>query len=243
MRMSDLEMPDGILARVGESAEQTAMELAGAVAGFLGDRLKLASRVSLAVSGGSTPVPFFQLLSGLPLDWGRVDVLLVDERWVDETDPASNTRLVKEHLLQGSAAAARFLSIRPPGATPFAEFFESVQEVESELATLPLPLDVVVLGMGNDGHTASWFPDAPELAGAMNPEGRNMVAAMTPASQPHPRITLTWPVLSKARFTALHLKGYEKLDTLKQALAHPDDQAIMPIRGFLKSGLQIFWSP
>jgi 6-phosphogluconolactonase len=239
MKMHDVELPDGVVASVGNTPEQTAMELAEVVAGWLGHRLKLAARASLAVSGGSTPVPFFRLLSEQALDWSRVDVLLVDERWVDETDPASNTRLVKEHLLQGSAASARFLSIRQPGATPS----ESISAVESELESLALPLDVLVLGMGSDGHTASLFPDAPELAGAMNPEGQGVVAAMTPASQPHARITLTWPILSKARFTALHLKGYDKLSTLRQALAHPEDQAVMPIRGFLRPGLQIFWSP
>jgi 6-phosphogluconolactonase len=239
MKMSDIHLPEGVFARIGANAEQSAMELAGEVTGFLKARLQVAARASLAVSGGSTPIPFFRLLSESLLEWTRVDVLLVDERWVDETHQASNTRLVKEHLLQGRAASARYLSIRQPGATPS----EGLPAVESELGSLALPLDVLVLGMGNDGHTASLFPDAPELVEAMDPDGRAIVAAMTPASQPHPRITLTWPILTKARFTALHLKGYEKLDTLSQALMHPDDLAIMPVRGFLKPGLQIFWSP
>ena len=114
---------------------------------------------------------------------------------------------------------------------------------EAELADLALPIDVLILGMGNDGHTASLFPDAPELESAMNPECQEIVAPATPASQPQKRITLTWPPLRDARFTALHLKGEDKLQTLDRAMSEPDKVLEMPIRAFLKPGLQVFWSP
>ena len=115
--------------------------------------------------------------------------------------------------------------------------------MKAELADLALPLDVLVLGMGNDGHTASLFPDAPELAHAMSPECQDIVSAATPASQPQKRITLTWPPLRDARFTALHLKGEDKLDTLEKAISDMDRVMEMPVRAFLKPGLQVFWSP
>jgi len=239
MKTSDLKLPDGVQARFGESPDDVALDLAEAVAGFLAARLKDAPRASLVVSGGSTPLPFFRALSGKDLDWSRVDVLLADERWVNEDDPASNTRLVRENLLQNRAASARFLSIKQPGPTPA----EGLAAVKSELTDLALPLDVLILGMGDDGHTASLFPDAPELAHAMDPQCQEIVAATSPASQPQKRITLTWPPLRDARFTALHLKGQDKLDTLKKAVSDRDSVMEMPVRAFLKPGLQVFWSP
>lgn len=239
MKTPDVNLPDGIGAHFGQSPQQVAQELASTVTEFLSTRLKSAQRASLAVSGGSTPVPFFQALSRKQLDWGRVDIILADERWVAETDVASNTKLVKENLLQNNAAAARYLSLMQDCDT----LEEGVHAARTELARLTHPLDMLILGMGNDGHTASLFPDAPELAHALDPENREMLVAMTPTSQAQQRMTLTYALMREARFTALHLKGSDKLDTLKRALSQPDDLLTMPVRGFLKPGLQIFWSP
>lgn len=238
MKMPEVDLPHGVEAHFRESPQQVALDLADTVAECLRARLKHSQRANLAVSGGSTPVPFLLALSRKQLDWGRVDVVLVDERWVDETDGASNTKLVKENLLQNNAATARYLSLKQEGDTPY----EGLSAAKMELAKLTRPLDVLILGMGNDGHTASLFPDAPELNGAMDPDNRDILAAMTPPSQTHPRMTLTYALMREARFTALHLKGSDKLDTLKRALSQPDDLLTMPIRGFLKPGLKIFWS-
>lgn len=239
MRTPDIELPEGVQSCFGETPEQVAKELADSVSEFLEQRLAQAPRASLVVSGGSTPLPFFRVLSEKPLDWSRVDVLLADERWVPEGDPASNTTLVKEHLLQNHAARARFLSLKQPGETPE----EGLEAVKRELGQLALPIDVLILGMGNDGHTASLFPDAPELPGAMDVVSSDIVAVMTPPSQAQRRITLTFAVLSEARYIALHLKGEDKLETLKKAVSNSGEVMTMPIRGFLKPGLQLFWSP
>ncbi|MBW0146620.1 6-phosphogluconolactonase [Marinobacter arenosus] len=239
MKTPEIDLPEGVHMRFGSDPEQVALDLADAVAAFLKERLADAQRVSLVVSGGSTPLPFFRALSTKDLDWHRVDLLLADERWVPEDDPASNTRLVRENLLQDRAAGANFLSLKQPGATPL----EGLEAVKAELSGLALPLDVLILGMGNDGHTASLFPDAPELPRAMSPDCPDLVAAATPPSQPQQRITLTWPTLRDARFTALHLKGADKLETLRRAMTAPEDVMSMPVRGFLKPGLNVFWSP
>lgn len=239
MKTPDLRLPEGTRTHFNDSPEQVALALADAVAEVLNARLAQAPRASLVVSGGSTPLPFFKALSGKSLDWERVDVLLADERWVPEGDPASNTSLVKANLLQGEAAKANFLSLKQSGDTPL----EGLEAVKAEVAGLELPLDVLILGMGNDGHTASLFPDAPELAEALNPNCPDRVAPATPPSQPQQRITLTWPALKQARFTALHLKGQDKLETLERALADQDDVMAMPVRAFLQPGLNIFWSP
>lgn len=239
MKMPEIDWPEGVQEHFGDDPEQVARELAQAVAGFLRERLADAPRASLVVSGGSTPLPFFRALSKEDLDWSRVDVLLADERWVSEDDPDSNTGLVRAHLLQEYAADAHFLSLKQPGSTPV----EGLEAVKKELSGLALPLDVLILGMGNDGHTASLFPDAPELPWAMAPDCPDLVAATTPRSQPQKRITLTGRPLKGARFTALHLKGSDKLETLRRAMAEPDDVMSMPVRGFLKPGLTVFWSP
>lgn len=238
MKMHDLNLPEAVDAHFYDTPDDAAQALANAVAEHLSERLLIAPRASLVVSGGSTPLPFFEALREKPLDWARIDVLLADERWVPEDDKASNTRLVREHLLQGPASEARYLSLKQPGETPA----DGLAAVEAMLEDLRLPLDVLILGMGIDGHTASLFPDAPELDQALDTDSAEIVAAMTPPSQPQKRITLTLRALSRAGFTALHLKGDDKLKTLQVACSDIDKVREMPVRAFLKPGLQIFWS-
>lgn len=239
MKMPELDLPEGIDMIARETPDEAAAALTDAVAGILRQRLAELGQASLVVSGGSTPVPFFERLSHAELDWSRVTVLLADERWVDEESPASNTALVKRHLLQNEARAAELLSLKLSGCDPQ----QALPEIELSLAELKLPLDVVVLGMGTDGHTASLFPDAPELMRALAPAGGQRAAVMHPPSQAQARITLTLPVLQSARFIALHLRGADKLDTLARAAVNPDDWQSMPIRAFLETGLAIYWSP
>lgn len=239
MKMSELALPDGIGMVTRDTPDEVARALATEVAGVLRQRLAHASGASLVVSGGSTPVPFFEQLSRAELDWARVTVLLADERWVPESDPASNTALVKKHLLKNLAGSAELLPLYLPVSDPQ----QALPQIESRLVALSLPLDVLVLGMGTDGHTASLFPDAPELASAMALDSGQRAALMTPPSQAHARITLTLPVLRGARFTALHLKGVDKLETLARAAAHPEACHTMPVRAFLQPGLKIYWSP
>lgn len=238
MKMHDLNLPEAVDARFFDTPDDAAVALADAVSRHLAERLLIAPRASLVVSGGSTPLPFFEALREKPLDWARIDVLLADERWVPEDDEASNTRLVRENLLQGPASEANYLSLKQPGDTPA----DGLAAVERALGDLRLPLDVLILGMGNDGHTASLFPDAPELDQALDVDSAEIVAPMTPPSQPQKRITLTLRALNQAGFTALHLKGDDKLKTLQTACSDIEKVREMPIRAFLKPGLQIYWS-
>jgi len=238
MKMHDLNLPEAVDVAFYDTPDDAALALADAVAEHLSERLLIAPRASLVVSGGSTPLPFFEAVREKPLDWARIDVLLADERWVPETDDASNTRLVKENLLQGPASEANYLSLKQPGDTPA----DGLAAVETTLADLHLPLDVLILGMGNDGHTASLFPDAPELDQALDTDSSALASPMTPPSQAQKRITLTLRALSRAGFTALHLKGDDKLETLQAACSDIEKVRDMPIRAFLKPGLQIFWS-
>jgi 6-phosphogluconolactonase len=238
MKMHDLNLPEAVDVAFYESPHEAALALADAVVEHLSERLLKAPRASLVVSGGSTPLPFFEAVREKPLDWARIDVLLADERWVPEYDESSNTRLVKQNLLQGPASEANYLSLKQAGKTPS----DALAAIETALADLHLPLDVLILGMGNDGHTASLFPDAPELDQALDTESDALVSPMNPPSQPQKRITLTLRALKQAGFTALHLKGDDKLETLQAACSDIQNIREMPIRAFLKPGLQIFWS-
>lgn len=239
MKMPDLNWPQGVVTVEAGDPKAAAEQLADRVAGQLITALETADRASLAVSGGSTPKPFFEALRTRALPWARVDITLADERWVPESDPASNARLVRESLLQGRAAEAHFVPLWHDAPSIVA----GQVRCEQALAGMHWPLDVLVLGMGNDGHTASLFPDARELPLAMAPDIAGRTVIMRPPSQAQERLSLTYEVLRAARFTALHIKGDDKLVTLEQALSDLDDTAGMPIRGFLRAGLQVIWSP
>lgn len=205
--------------------------LAKALAIWVADRLRegLAERgqALLLVSGGSTPVPFFEALSAQALGWANVIVTLTDERWLPPDHPGSNERLVREHLLRGAAAQARWVPLFNAAATPQA----GVSQAERALAALPWPADVVVLGMGGDGHTASLFPHAPELSAALGESAARCVpvAAPAPPNVPVPRISLTRRALLDARELVLHITGAAKLTLLDQA-RQAGPVAELPIR-------------
>ncbi|MDI5934624.1 6-phosphogluconolactonase [Halomonas kalidii] len=213
-----------------------AVQLAEAVAEALRADLATQERALLVVSGGSTPVPFFQALAALELPWSRIDVTLADERWVPESSADSNARLVREHLLQGPASRAHFVSLTTADATPE----QGVGEVVGRLEGLAWPASVVILGMGGDGHTASLFPDSRELDLALA-TAEPLVAVRTP-SQPQARITLSADRLHQARRHVLHITGEDKRAVLARALSG-DDTRELPIRAFLACPLAIYWAP
>jgi len=217
-----------------------AQALATRVAGALTSRLAQAPRASLAVSGGTTPTLFFERLSVCALPWERIDVTLVDERWVPDASPRSNARLARAHLLQGGAAAARFFPLTSDDPTPRL----GLAAVEAGLAALTLPFAVVVLGMGEDGHTASFFPGADRLAQALDPTTARRVEAIEAPGAGEPRITFTAPPLLDAGLTLLHIEGERKRAALRRAEA-PGPVEDMPIRLFLRQArrLEIFWTP
>lgn len=209
-----------------------ALDVADHMAGLLRQGVAERGRALLIVSGGSTPVPFFQALARCALDWSAVTITLADERWVPPDHPDSNEALVRAHLLRANAAAAHFVPLYNGAATPA----EGVPELEATLAALPWPADAVVLGMGADGHTASLFPDAPELPYALidaAPARCLAVASPTPPNVPVPRVSLTRRALLDTRQLIVHLTGEDKLELLHQAML-PGDVAEYPIRAVLQ---------
>ncbi len=208
-------------------------DLAPAFAEWTADKLRAAiaerGAATLVVSGGKTPARYFEALSGMPLDWTRVAITLADERRVANDSPRSNARLVREALLRNHAVVASF--------TPLADarLSESQELVaaSARVANLPLPADLVVLGMGDNGHTASWFPGAPGLAEAMDPGARLLVVPIEAPDAPEPRLTLTGRVILRARAIALLIEGQDKLNTLAEAFEDGPAEA-MPIRAVLR---------
>lgn len=217
-----------------------AKELAEAVA----DRIRLAiaerGEASIAVSGGSTPAKFFQALGKTKdIDWSKVVVTLVDERWVDETSDRSNAMLVNEKMLQGPAATARFFPLYSGGEEPT---LEAIARTNALLAGLPRPFAAVILGMGSDGHTASFFPGGDTLAEALASPGPALALRAPGAGEP--RITLTLPYLLDTEGLYLHIEGQEKAAVLDTALGDGPIEDL-PIRAVLRSGqaVTIYWCP
>jgi 6-phosphogluconolactonase len=207
--------------------DDLAQSLADRVARGLSRAISRQGSAVLAVSGGTTPALFFEHLSQEDISWEKVTVTLVDERQVDESSPRSNAKLVKDHLLQNRASLARFVPL-----------FQNQLEAEK------LSLDVVVLGMGEDGHTASFFPGGDKLPEALNIKTVKTIIDMQAPAAGEPRLTYTLPALLKAKVLCLQVEGQKKRTILETAIAGTDVMT-MPIRAVLQADqdLEIFWCP
>ncbi|MEM0946669.1 MAG: 6-phosphogluconolactonase [Pseudomonadota bacterium] len=209
------------------------IDLANRLAGELSEALLHHERATFAVPGGTTPGPIFDTLSGTDLHWDRIDVLLTDERWVPEESPRSNTALVRERLLTNRAAMAEFIPIYQETETP-----EQALDALSAGVQDRLPISVLLLGMGADGHIASLFPGADKLDEALDDHAPPLMAMRAPGA-PEPRITLTAPVLSGAISTHILITGPEKRETLERA--HHARQDEMPVR-VIWSDVTVHWA-
>ncbi len=213
--------------------------LAQHVARRLKQDLRQQERVSLVVSGGKSPVPLFQALAIQSLAWERVVVTLADERWVPPSHADSNETLVRSHLLKGRAASAQLVPLWTGAATPEA----AVPAVCATLATLPCPFSQVILGLGEDGHIASLFPGATELAQGLSTEAPAL--AVRPPLAPHPRLSLSLHALLQSRDLVLMISGQAKRGVLERALGEGPVEEL-PVRAILRQTavpVSIFWAP
>ena len=208
-------------------AELMALSLADRIAAELRVNLDAQRPTSLCVPGGSTPALMFRALSGLPLDWEKVTVFLNDERWVDGDNPRSNSAMLRKTLLVGPAAAAAYLDLYTGDPTP-----EGAAPALSEQIKPHLPITVLVLGMGDDMHTASLFPNAPGLEALLASDAPPVMAA---AGGAEPRITLTAPALQSALNIHIMIKGAQKRAALEAATGA--DPVAAPISAFLRNAV------
>jgi 6-phosphogluconolactonase len=217
-----------------------AAALADTIAAAIRKRLEKDGAAAIAVSGGTTPVRFFQALSEEILNWSAVTITLVDERWVSADSPRSNAGLVKTNLLRGRAAAASFIPLANAATTPE----DGQAGIEQAIRALHLPFAAVTLGMGNDGHTASFFPGGDRLAEALNPSAGQIIETMHAPGAGEPRVTLTLPLLLAADTVAIQIEGAAKRAALDAAM-QPGPVLDMPIRAVLaaRPAPDIYWCP
>ncbi|RLP22952.1 6-phosphogluconolactonase [Mesorhizobium sp. YM1C-6-2] len=219
------------------SRAELAKTLAATIAAKLSDAIARRGVGFIAVSGGSTPALLFAELSSAAIDWKKVIVTLIDERLVPPDQPRSNARLVADRLLQGPAAAATFAPLYH--GTDDGD--EAAARARAELAGLPWPLDVAVLGMGPDGHTASFFPDAPDVAQLLAADAAKLVLPVESVTAQEHRLTLTLGKIVEAGFLALHIEGPDKRQVLDRALGGEK----LPIRAAIEASprpVEIFWA-
>jgi 6-phosphogluconolactonase len=218
-----------------------AKSLAEQIAAALRNAISSRGLASLVVSGGTSPVKLFEALSAQVLEWSKVCVALADERWVDPADPGSNERLVRSVLLKNQAANARFLGLKNGAPTPD---IGAVSAWET-FARVPRPFDTVVLGMGDDGHTASLFPNSPNLPGALSPASAAGCVGMRAPVEPHPRLSLNMSALLDARRVVVLINGESKWRTYVTACEAGPVQD-MPVRGVLqqtRTPVEVMWAP
>lgn len=228
-----------------ESRDALADALAQRVVDLLRARVEDGTSPLLRVSGGSTPLPLFRALARAELDWSRVRVGLVDERWVPTDDPASNERFVRGELLAPGTpgAEAHFVGLadaaRPVDTAP-------TRWAEQLEAGLPDRSEVLILGMGGDGHFASLFPGMPGLEAAFDlAAAPGTLSALAP-SEPRARVSLNLSAIAAAEHLFLHITGSDKRELLDRALAGDPEVASLPIATLvaqLGAHVTVYWAP
>lgn len=218
---------------------ELAIALADTVAARLAMAVERRGEALLAVSGGTTPAKFFAGLSTAPIAWDKVTVTLIDERFVPASSPRSNAGLVGANLLRNAAASARF--------EPLFHEADSIEAAaalaDMALRSLPWPLDVAILGMGADGHTASFFPDADGLGTLLDPSSESVVLPVHATSAGEARLTLALARIVDAGFIALHIEGGDKREAFEAAMRATEQK---PIRAVLEAAprpIEVFWAP
>jgi 6-phosphogluconolactonase len=213
---------------------------------ILSESLSKNGSATLFVSGGSTPIPLYESLSKAELAWKKIKVALVDERWIDQQNQASNEALIKRSLLINNAKAATFFGMK----TSDDRANKGQPQTESRYRTLPQPFTVAIVGMGIDGHTASLFPGAKGLNAALKPESEQITAAIVAKQSAvtgvnTERLTLTLSALLKCERLIILLTGEDKLAVFEQAMK-PGPVEELPIRGLLhqeKVPVELYWAP
>jgi 6-phosphogluconolactonase len=227
-----------------EAEAERNLVLARRIAAWVGEAVAERGQASLAVCGGSTPVALYQVLSGLAAPWERVTVTLTDERWVGFDHPLSNARLVRMRLIRDRASRARFVPLKTPRAEPE----PAEPEVDAAVRAIARPFDLVLLGLGEDGHTASLFPHSQGLPATLNladPALARAIRPAPPADPSPPRMSLSLRAILDSRRIVLLITGEAKWAVYRQA-REAGDVETMPVRAVLQQDqtpVQVWWAP
>jgi 6-phosphogluconolactonase len=230
------------LMSVSEFTSPSREALTAALADFIQSELATAvakrGHASLVVSGGSTPRPLFEALVQRQLPWKNITVTLADERWVDSTSKDSNEAMLRETLLHDAAVNANFIPLKNSAATAVA----GLELCEQSITSIARPFDLVILGMGDDGHTASLFPGV--AGSAFDTNKPDLCAAITPGTAPHERMSLTARAILDSRKILLHIVGDNKWRVYQQAMEKGaiDDLPVRVVLHQHKVPVDVYWS-
>lgn len=192
-------------------------------------------QAALMVSGGSSPKPVYERLSDVDLPWEKVTIGLVDERWVEAGQAGSNATFIRDNLLQNAAARAKFIAMKTAHNSPA----EGIAALNQRFTDCPKPFDICVMGMGLDGHTASWFPNSQGLSEALDEANPNIFCAVNAAGCPvagdHPhRMSLTLSAVLASDEIILFIPGGAKREVYLAAADKPELDA--PVKSLSKAG-------
>lgn len=236
-------MSANIIEKFFDTKAEYNQALGESLATALSEGIAQDGRAVLMVSGGSSPAPAYQYLSGLSLDWQKIDVAMVDERWVDNAHDKSNEAFIKQTLLQDKAQNAHFVTMKNDATTAIA----GQPHCQAQYQSLKPQFDVTILGMGPDGHTASLFPHAKGLDNALTTT--DLVAAIDAIESDvtgkiTERMSLTQHAILQSKVIKLLISGEQKLAVYRQAL-EPGDIKDMPLRAILrqtKVPVEVYWT-
>ena len=222
-----------------DNRDEASIAAAAALAELIGRRLATQGAASLVVSGGTTPGRCFAELAATDLDWQLVSVVLSDERWVPPDSDDSNEKLVRELLLTGHAAGASLLSVYQSDTSPEAR----CETLADEMRALPFPFAAALLGMGEDGHFASLFPDAANLGEGLDTDSATLCLPVATAASPHPRISLSLSALSRSDEIVLLVFGEKKLNVIEAAKEAENDLPIARLLRQKRAPVNVYWAP
>jgi 6-phosphogluconolactonase len=221
-----------------ETREEAAIAAARRIGEALLRRLDGQGEASLVVSGGTSPAGVFAELAKTTLPWSDVHVILSDERWVPPEHEDSNEKLVRETLLVGEAQDASLLPVYRPDVT----IQERCSEISEELLQAPFPFACALLGMGEDGHFASLFPDAENLQEGLDVDSRQLCVPVQTAASPYPRVSLTLSALSRSDEIVLLIFGDAKRDVYETAKTSTNGNPVSHLLRQKRAPVHVYWA-
>jgi 6-phosphogluconolactonase len=225
------------------NADDMVLALSDEIVSRLTGSVSSRGMASLAVSGGTTPGVLFDALSTRNAPWEKVSVTLSDERWIAPDQDGSNEKLVRTRLLRNLASDAKLVPLKTPDTSPAA----AEAKVDASISAMPRPFDVMLLGMGDDGHTASLYPHSAGLDAALDLTRPSLVQAIhaDSAAATGERMTFTLRAILGSKLIVILIRGEEKLATYRNAAAGTDIHE-MPVRAVLNqtgTPVWVYWSP